>query len=404
MTGRLTHGSGRVFNWVYDCGTTSGAAQRDLSIASYRANLVNNHVDLVTLSHFDADHINGIVALLRNLSVGHLLLPYVPLWRRLLVAMTEEIDAGDGLLDFFIDPVSYLSREIGEGLKTVIFVPEASRDDIAPPTEESLIIEGPMGDPYIQSGEPPATSEGDPSVENSGRINVHFLQSGGGVIIPHLWEFVPFNDPGKRPAMSTPFAKWCTHISKIFARSGPSRSEALKRLKKHYNRRLGKTVEDKNVISTYLYSGPVGDSLRLQHYGANTMVRFNAIKDNFSVLCTGDAYLNNGTRLAALQRFYRADRRLERSGIFQVMHHGSSANWCPGLANTLRPAVSIISSDPNFRHGRAREGHPHSRVLRDFWPWCPARVDTDTSFCLTAYWRSLRPLLPDRVRPNVAPQ
>jgi len=116
------------------------------------------------------------------------------------------------------------------------------------------------------------------------------------------------------------------------------------------------------------------------------MVRFNVAKDNFSVLCTGDAYLDDDMSFSALRRFYHADRRLERAGILQVMHHGSSANWHPGLAKKLRPAVSIFSSDPDLKHGKAPEGHPHSKVLRDFWSWCPARVDKETSFCLTAIW------------------
>jgi len=239
MTGRIWYASGRVFDWVYDCGSTSGVAERDLSIASYRAQLNNNHVDLVTLSHFDADHINGIVALLKGLSVGHLLLPYVPLWKRLLIALRQGTEPGDSLFGFFIDPVSYLSREIGEGLKTVAFVPEALEDDVAPPSDESLSIDDTIAEPYMQSGEAPAASDGDPVIDISGSVDVQFLRSGGGVVIPHLWEFVPFNDPGKHLAMSAPFERWCVRVSKIFAKSEASRAKALEQIRRNYTRFFG---------------------------------------------------------------------------------------------------------------------------------------------------------------------
>lgn len=66
------------------------------------------------------------------------------------------------------------------------------------------------------------------------------------------------------------------------------------------------------------------------------------------------------------------------------MHHGSKENWHVGLAGKLKPAVSIFSSDPNHKHGRAKEGHPHQQVLRDFWPWCPVRVDKVSFFVFKA--------------------
>ena len=70
---------------------------------------------------------------------------------------------------------------------------------------------------------------------------------------------------------------------------------------------------------------------------------------------------------------------MDRAGLFQVMHHGARPNWHVGLAAVVKPAASIISSDPGYTHG-----HPDADVLRDFWPWHPVRVDKREGFEIVA--------------------
>lgn len=389
MSGRLYSAAGGIFDWVYDCGTTDGKIERDNAIGRYRAIGMYRHelesskrpdIDLVTLSHFDADHINGIVALLKSMTVGWLLLPYAPLWKRLLVAFSEGIAPDNPLFDFYINPAAFLTEAADASLKGIVFVPEAKPGVAAIASDVPVDPDRPVDELEFDFGDPPAEAEGDPLIDAVGKVEPRFLKSGGRIIVPSLWEFVPYNDPGKQAAVTTPFEKWVLKVAGIFCTNQNLRKKALARLKRNYPRWFGSGAENANLISLYLYSGPVGNGFRMRRYGASSPVHFNADRDNFAQLNTGDAYLDDPARLASLQAFYQADRRLERAGLFQVMHHGSAKNWFAGLAAILKPAASIFSS-----HVPAH-GHPDADVLLDFWPWGAARVDKKASF---SFWADL---------------
>lgn len=239
MTGRLRGASGGVFDWVYDCGSLSGQEERDNAIKSYRDSLPRKHIDLVTLSHFDLDHINGIVALLKGFSVGMLLLPYAPLWKRLLIAMDEGITSADPLFEFYLNPVSYFARETGGGLRQVVFVPEANADDVVPPSDGPLDWEQPLDGFEAEYGDAPTESIGDTVIDDFGGMQVRFLKPAGRIFIPNLWEFIPYNDPKKTSSIRKPFEKWVTHIARIFTINDSLRAKGLKILKKGYPRWFG---------------------------------------------------------------------------------------------------------------------------------------------------------------------
>jgi hypothetical protein len=91
---------------------------------------------------------------------------------------------------------------------------------------------------------------------------------------------------------------------------------------------------------------------------------------------TGDALLDTGARFDRFKRFYSAGNRLGKTGLLQVMHHGARKNWHKGIADQLRPVVSLFSSDPKHRGYK----HPHAEVLREFWHYYPVQIDTMTGF------------------------
>src|ERR1039457_465315 len=102
--------SGCCFQWVYDCGTSSSQTQlrqRILELPLYGER--RDRLGLVTISHFDNDHVSGIPTLLSNFAVDTLLLPYIPLWKRLLLAFKEGVGPGDEPMGFFVNPAAYLT-------------------------------------------------------------------------------------------------------------------------------------------------------------------------------------------------------------------------------------------------------------------------------------------------------
>jgi hypothetical protein len=148
-------------------------------------------------------------------------------------------------------------------------------------------------------------------------------------------------------------------------------------LKALYDRTFGKRSKARNLISLFIYSGPVGARMRLLH---GPLAGMPVIWEDFAQMHTGDGLLKDIPRFEAFARFYRRGHRLARSKIFQVMHHGARSSWHPGLAAKVAPRVSLFSSDPAHRWH-----HPHAEVLRDFCPFGPRQVDTVNGFALRGW-------------------
>jgi glyoxylase-like metal-dependent hydrolase (beta-lactamase superfamily II) len=121
------------FRWVYDCGTTSAGSLIVDSIEKLERDIdKRNRIDLLTLSHFDKDHISGVTALLEKFKIGTLLLPYLTLEQRLVLIFEQGIETDDPLITFYINPVEYLLQQEGPGINRILFVP-ASGEQGTPP-------------------------------------------------------------------------------------------------------------------------------------------------------------------------------------------------------------------------------------------------------------------------------
>ena len=62
----------KTFNYVYDCGSESGGDFLDEEIFRY----VPKEINLLAISHFHADHVNGIQKLLGERYAQKIYLPY----------------------------------------------------------------------------------------------------------------------------------------------------------------------------------------------------------------------------------------------------------------------------------------------------------------------------------------
>src|ERR1043165_6472472 len=105
-------GLSQRFTWVFDCGTSSSQHLIDDAMSHVVPGRMispdKGQLDLVAISHFDEDHVSGLIRLLRRFDIDILLLPYVPLWERMLLAFHEDVGPDDPFLDFFVNPVAYL--------------------------------------------------------------------------------------------------------------------------------------------------------------------------------------------------------------------------------------------------------------------------------------------------------
>lgn len=384
--------------WVYDCGSSSAKNLVTEAISHLKdCSQKNNRLDLVTLSHFDHDHISGICQLISTFEIDTLMLPYMSQEQRLWMAFEEDISPDDDLISFFVNPTEYLSGLEGSRIRNILYVPP-SGDESSPPQPEVLPNDDGGGESQESTNESSlgennvrlmnidvdqAPENNDPASTNGQKTEVKFLKQGGAIRYRAFWEFVPYNDD---PAEHIPDA-FCVAVQSerdklIKAASNEARKLALKNLKGLYQIQFGKGSEERNIISLFLFAGPIYSAWR--HFGYTELLNwYRATHDKLfcrkisnnssarkSILYTGDGYLDNNKRLTRLINFF-GQERVDRVGVMQVMHHGSENNWHKGLAESFKPLFSIFSSDPN----RKKWGHPHAAVLRDFWCYGPVQVN-----------------------------
>lgn len=400
-SGELRHGRRPPFTWVYDCGsvTATSLVEReldDLCAARKAPTGAKPKLDFVALSHFDRDHISGLVYLLGLFEVKTILLPFVPLWQRFWIAASAD-DLDTDFLAFLVDPAGYLLGVDGGAQATIVFVPPNEGD--APPAPDS----GPPEGPPEEAADRPMTlrmkTEAVPEVVNGEIFGVtgqrlsaaKFLKKESVLDVEGLWEFVPYNDARQATRCPAGFSSRVEPlIAALLAANNPAdRQIALDALKAIYDRTFGRNAYRRNIISLFLYGGPVPVPRRAGFYTGKFELRHMArrlkpvwsdlSRTHFSILFTGDGSLNSAPRRTAFATFFSPYGRLDKASVFQVMHHGARGNSSPEVAALVAPRVTIFCSDPT-----GRDGHPHAVVLRQFWTYNCIQVDNVTGWQMRA--------------------
>lgn len=196
---------------------------------------------------------------------------------------------------------------------------------------------------------------------------------------------MPYNDASLAVKVSKRFKARVEKLRHaLLSESNPDdKTLALYGLKKAYIKTFGFGSEERNVISLFLYTGPLNLSLdssyvksykRRGHFYEHRVGSRHYIDTPLgAVLYTGDGYLNNQVRFDALYE-HLGEERTGLIHVLQVMHHGSRSNWFPGIAAKIGPQYSVFCSDPAHRGYK----HPHAEVLRDFWSFGPTQIDKDS--------------------------
>lgn len=399
------------FSWVYDCGTVSSQdllkdSLTDLvRVTSPASNSGKPKLDLVVISHFDRDHISGLVLLLEKFSVGTLLLPYMPLWQRLVLAFSEGIDTQQVLMTFFVNPVAYLTELEDVSIDRLVFVPGSGTEGPAAPSDD--LTEMP-GEPVTDGPWPLSIREQQPDDEeeradfrhfweeqSARRTQVSMLRTGSSLRVGKKWEFVPYNNPELAPSVDQPFRDAVKERREALLRvsTEEKRKAALVELRDTYDKHFGKGK--RNLASLFLYAGCIGLNRSEYRYTEYRQCELDknahlislwccqqlSFRNRSGVLYTGDGYLDTSDRLDQLAK-YMGDRRIAQLACLQVMHHGSRRNWHEGVARRLAPDTSVFCADPDHKLFR----HPHAEVVRDFLRFGPYLVDKSQG--LTVWFRA----------------
>jgi hypothetical protein len=107
-----------VFKMIFDCGSVSkGANKEPLLYRNTHFSGSDKDLDLLVISHFDADHVNQIKTVVENdIKIKKLVMPFVTFEERLFLALKHIAQPGSnvGTASFIIDPLGTLGSNLGE--------------------------------------------------------------------------------------------------------------------------------------------------------------------------------------------------------------------------------------------------------------------------------------------------
>ena len=400
--------------WVYDCGNhwAQPLVMREVD----RFASAHTAIDMLVISHFDADHISGVSRLIGKSPTRRIMLPYMDLAQRLILAFDQGLTGAEEIAGFYLNPAAYLAEQAGDPSIEFLFVPPSSPDgpptvpgeDVAP-TPDGFLPYGDMhrdaetksgilretveySEPIPEAFGPEINAMRHSQIGTSGYLpKIAMLRQRGRIVVERLWEFIPYNDPLPKPRNLRLFSKEVERSRDrlLTATSDKDREERIQQLKQLYDKHLSgrRTSDKRNRGSLFLFEGPLhvikvhacallwpatfpGHPRPVTAILQHCLAPICTTRTARSFMMTGDGFLKKSSELDNLKRYFGPARMADILAL-QVMHHGSRYNWHKGIANDISPSFSIFSADPS----RQRPGHPSPVVLADFKRFNPMIAD-----------------------------
>ncbi len=377
------------FNFVYDCGSLTRGPYLDIQINNYKINL-GNYLDLLIISHFDSDHVNGVIDLLKNKICRRLIIPYYEPIERLLLYITSK-DRSDDYRRMLQDPIGFF-RGPEFNIEEIIIVggPGGPNDDnlnnnLIPPERpklRDLNLSDKKGELKFYNNR---NSEYEDEINfkkfqneeiNSGSKNtnwlkINFLKSPYHLSIDYgIWEFIFYLEKMNDGDLIEKFKDEVDDLLKkhniqlfdLFSR------KHLKEIQNIYK----KYYININYTSLVTYHGPLFECFQIM---TDTIIENLFIIEHykFGTLLTGDINLVYENNLREIINYL--PKKILDVLIFQVPHHGSKINWDFDHPNGFENFDFYV-----INHGRFRLKHPSNEVVTDIKNNCIGRIIRNTEF------------------------
>lgn len=365
------------FEMIYDCG--SGRGRRPSSAllkavdeyVDYLTSENKTKIDILVISHFDKDHVNGLKYLSNKLRSTHIEVIHV--WAPLLDDFTKfSISLSVGLQSF----VAMLVQNPTDVLSDLF---PGSEINIMRPTDEPLPPPPRIpADNIADTASPSSVSPRTPS-RGKGLVLVSQNQTA-----EEIWEIRPF--------VTNPTQLAATHMRSAIAAFlnksvedvtiddieviRTSKPQIIKDFHDFLKSNMPKLSRSKggatpsNYSSLCVYSGPS----RPHSWNKNRIARTSpngTFLANYSRhpgapswIGTGDAVLRNQNQVKDLE-IALGPGRMAHVGSISVPHHGSKHDSSTNLWGSL-PALDVATIEANHSIGSASGNkHPHQEVLNE---------------------------------------
>jgi hypothetical protein len=380
-------------NFVYDCGINNYNKHFENIVKKYAGSLPGKSLDMLVLSHFHEDHINGLKLLFdEGITIKKCFIPYFTPEERFIIwaSVWNELGDEEWYFNFLMDPITYL---INNNVEQVIIIGKGSGDsgeneDPAPPespdnfdnykekdkanADSTVNIDKLVKDDELQRSILNNFKQWEDFVKNEKL----FIRSHKGYItISCAWYFRFFN---LKDNLSNEIQVFKDSLKKdgidfLKLQNEPLyMKEKQKEVKKCY-RNAFKGKDGINMTSLTVYHSPIDE--HMHHFyallgncycpGCFMFYGKRHTHNHFYNYCitgqllTGDINLNNIDNLDEFLKHYQ--KVLNNVFLFQLPHHGSEHNWNKKLLNVLSFCnIWVASAGLHNSYN-----HPSDKVFND---------------------------------------
>ena len=334
-----------VFTAVYDCGSEQEEALYNC-VDAFKGNIKSiNQIDVLFISHFHADHVNGLVELLHGTKVKNLVIP------QLTDGYVLECLCSNGTTQMGIEANNFVwklykgeDRDIAEKVYEVAELAAEERGDerFAEP------IEGARGHKFIK-----------------GRLNATLF----GFNKNYLWEYIPYNSElSKSQALVEAF--------KLNGFTSVGGSLDINRVYGELQNQEGWETIQNIYGSVYTsghnkYSMPVFSGLMNNANSKTNLIERGCLwpwlisnrgpqNEWINCLYTGDFEPGKKKMSNLVKYLDEIDMAWDRTYTLQIPHHGSKNNISPRLYKN--GMIGIISAAVGDKHH-----HPNVQTIQEAW-------------------------------------
>lgn len=351
---------------VYDCGTVSKVQYLNDAIEEFKSK--HKKIDLLMISHFDKDHVNGLKILLDGIDCELVVIPYyLPIIRLALYGNNGTNDDDDyGLflkdpVDYFLDTDKFNVKQVivlengNENQEDFITAPEPNSPEKQLELIEKILLDKVKDNDEEFKNKVIYEEENEPrSDKNIKYLSLPFKLS----ISNEFWEFIFYLKNFNKPTGLDDFRE---EINRMLTKTRDGKLSSLfdeiyiLKIKELYKKHL---ASDINYTSLVVFHGPTKSNtyteLWIDRY-CHWWSHFEPTK-NIGTLLTGDSFLKTTNDFNSFFNYY-SPYYIKNCFFFQVPHHGSKRNW-KNLPNGLENIPFYI-----INHGWGRKKHPNKDVI-----------------------------------------
>ena len=307
------------FTIVYDCGSLT-LNQEEIKERIEDVFCKGHQIDILFISHFHADHINGIEALKEHCKIRRVVLPLINNDEETILEFSNYIETKKKHSNLIRNPKRYFG-------------------------EETIIIK-------IRPIDTGANSNEEETRNILDVVSDEELPSGTIFTYPKsVWVFIPFNY--KQNERRIEFEKKLRYIGKGLSLEDIKTIDDIKKYGKELKQAYEAVEGDLNENSMILYSGLQNDRFFSRLHPKDP--KFHRTRSG--CLYTGDINLKKKDAVNSIKN--RLTKVLPFIGILQVPHHGSKYNFEDSILKLGKISNAIISFGLENKYG-----HPALTVIR----------------------------------------